>query len=368
MPIDDRTTGRAYQMPSIGNWLADDVARVRAALAAIDADIMARYTKAEVDTLVNGLVNGAPGALNTLQELAAALGGDANFSATVLAQLALKANVAEVYTRAEADARYVQGQTQAEMVFVATANQTAFNLSTPVINKPSALVSIAGVIQPTSEYSLNQAGTVLTLTEGVPLGTVVRVLVLGVAGTDAPGDDTITTPKLRDAAVTPAKLAQPLTLTTAKVASGTAVDFTGMPLWVQRVTITLAGVGLAAFNSEQNSIAIRIGPAAGVEASGYAQSTFAYGANAATSIGFGRSDCFHVGAWVNSSGSIHGAIQLVKVNGNTWVASGSFNHSQGFSVFTAGSKTIANVLDTIRVTTVGGSDTFNAGTINILYE
>lgn len=38
-PIDDRTTNRNYQKPNAANTLADDVARLRAALDAIDADI-----------------------------------------------------------------------------------------------------------------------------------------------------------------------------------------------------------------------------------------------------------------------------------------------------------------------------------------
>jgi microcystin-dependent protein len=92
------------------------------------------------------------------------------------------------------------------MVFIATANQSVFTLSTPVINKPSALVTVDGVVQPTSEYSLNQAGTSLTLSEGVPVGTVVRVLALGVASAGAPADDSVTEPKLRDEAVTTPKL------------------------------------------------------------------------------------------------------------------------------------------------------------------
>lgn len=207
MPIDDRTTNRSYQLPNAGNQLIEDVARLRAALQAIDADIFARYTKTEVDTLINNLIQGAPGALDTLNELAAALGDDPNFAATVTNQLAQKANSADVYTKAQADARYVQGQVQTEMVFIATANQSVFTLTTAVINKPSALVSVDGVVQPTSEYSLNQTGTQLTLSEGVPVGTIVRVLALGVASEGAPADDTVTTPKLRDGAVTTPKLA-----------------------------------------------------------------------------------------------------------------------------------------------------------------
>jgi microcystin-dependent protein len=92
------------------------------------------------------------------------------------------------------------------MVFIATANQSVFTLSTAIINKPSALVTVDGVVQPTSEYSLNMTGTQLTLSEGVPVGTIVRVLALGVASAGAPADDTVTTAKLRDGAVTTEKL------------------------------------------------------------------------------------------------------------------------------------------------------------------
>jgi hypothetical protein len=217
MPIDDRTTNRSYQLPNAGNLLLEDVARLRAALQSIDADIFARYTKLEVDQLINNLINGAPGALNTLNELADALGDDPNFAATVTTQLALKANASAVYSKAESDARYVQGSTQAEMVFTATANQSVFTLSTAVINKPSALVTVDGVVQPSAEYSLNMAGTQLTLSEGVPAGTVVRVLALGVASAGAPADDTVTTPKLRNGAVTNEKVAEDAAIAGTKI-------------------------------------------------------------------------------------------------------------------------------------------------------
>jgi hypothetical protein len=45
-------------------------------------------TLAQVQVIVNGLVNGAPGALDTLNELAAALGNNANFATTVTNQIA----------------------------------------------------------------------------------------------------------------------------------------------------------------------------------------------------------------------------------------------------------------------------------------
>ena len=50
-------------------------------------------TTASVTTSINNLIDAAPGALNTLNELAAALGDDANFSTTITNSVALKATI-----------------------------------------------------------------------------------------------------------------------------------------------------------------------------------------------------------------------------------------------------------------------------------
>jgi hypothetical protein len=99
MAIDNRTTGRNYPLPHPSNLLAEDVQRLRDALNAIDADVV------QLDQLIEDVIGGAPGALDTLNELAAALGDDANFAATVTTALNNR------YTKAESDARYVQGVT-----------------------------------------------------------------------------------------------------------------------------------------------------------------------------------------------------------------------------------------------------------------
>ena len=52
------------------------------------------YVDTEVSSAVSGIVDSAPGALDTLNELAAALGDDANFASTVTNNLALKAPLA----------------------------------------------------------------------------------------------------------------------------------------------------------------------------------------------------------------------------------------------------------------------------------
>ena len=44
----------------------------------------------QIATAINGLINGAPGALDALNELAAAIGNDANFATTMTTALASK--------------------------------------------------------------------------------------------------------------------------------------------------------------------------------------------------------------------------------------------------------------------------------------
>jgi hypothetical protein len=56
------------------------------------------FTKNEVDDKFTNIINGAPGALNTLKELSDALGAGQNFSATVTNTLGLKANASDVTT------------------------------------------------------------------------------------------------------------------------------------------------------------------------------------------------------------------------------------------------------------------------------
>lgn len=106
------TTGSKYYVLSDGSLsTTPDANNAKVGLAmssttlAIDlldeltAASLATYaTKAYVDTSVANLVDSAPATLDTLNELAAALGDDANFATTVTNQIAAKANTADLAT------------------------------------------------------------------------------------------------------------------------------------------------------------------------------------------------------------------------------------------------------------------------------
>ena len=170
---------------------------------------------------------------------------------------------------------------------------------------------------------------------------------------------------IQDRIVTPAKQSQPLTLGTAQnTTSGTSIDFTSIPSWVKRITVMLNGVSTNGTSFPQ----FQLGDSGGVEVSGYfcaATSVAAAAvatANATTGFILNRGDVASV---------IHGSIvfTLVDFASNTWTASGNFGLSNStFLLITSGSKSTSSILDRIRLTTVNGTDTFDAGSVNILYE
>lgn len=64
-------------------------------------------TQADIDNAITALVGTSPAILDTLGEIATALGNDPDFANTIISQLALKANIADVYTQSAANALFL---------------------------------------------------------------------------------------------------------------------------------------------------------------------------------------------------------------------------------------------------------------------
>jgi hypothetical protein len=158
-----------------------------------------------------------------------------------------------------------------------------------------------------------------------------------------------------------------LTAMTAQAStSGTSIDFTSIPSWVKRITVMLSGVST---NSTASPYLIQIGPSGGVETSGYvgASSTITSSAVGTTNSTDGFSIRNNNSATTTVSGSM--TISLLNSSTNLWIASGVFAQSDAaITLPLAYSKALAGTLSRVRITTTGGTDTFDAGSINILYE
>lgn len=156
-----------------------------------------------------------------------------------------------------------------------------------------------------------------------------------------------------------------LTLGTAQNStSGTSIDFTGTPSWAKRVTVIFSGV-----STNGSSIPmVRLG-AGSIETTGYDSVASSIGTGVATNIstaGF----LLNGGGAGGSAAVKSGLMTICNVSGNTWAVSftGSSGQAGQASCVAGGTKTLAGALDRVRITTVNGTDTFDAGSINILYE
>ena len=150
-------------------------------------------------------------------------------------------------------------------------------------------------------------------------------------------------------------------------ATGTSVDFTGIPAGVKRVTVMFNGVS----KSGSGLFDIRLGDSGGIEATGYISKT-SLGDNSATytassTTGFTPAPDFLT---ANTVGIV-GSYVFVNISGTTWIGTGNFCSDSAVSNSSAsssGSKTLTGTLDRLSVTSVSGAETFDAGQINILYE
>ena len=102
-------------------------------------------TSAQVDAKINALINGAPGALNTLNELAAALGDDSNFASTMTTALAAKANTSSL----------------ASVATSGSYNDLSNRPTIPTVNNPTVQFVTHGHGAGTYTFTLNQSGNVV---------------------------------------------------------------------------------------------------------------------------------------------------------------------------------------------------------------
>ena len=157
----------------------------------------------------------------------------------------------------------------------------------------------------------------------------------------------------------------PVAMTAVASTSGTSIDFTGIPAGVKRITVMFNGVSL-------NGVSIpliQLGDSGGVETTGYLSYAGYSGATnlsggAAYTTGFGM-------ASGNASNLMYGHMLITLIGANLWVSShvaGLNSAGTTYSLQGGGAKTLSDTLDRVRITTLNGTDVFDAGSINILYE
>lgn len=119
-------------------------------------------TMAAVKAAIDALLTGAPGALDTLDELAAALGDDANFATTITNALALKASLVQLNAGLHIDASYLTAN-----AMVALQIDTTKALNTKTISADTIFTFSGAPAQANTYFGLiltNSSGADRTIT------------------------------------------------------------------------------------------------------------------------------------------------------------------------------------------------------------
>jgi hypothetical protein len=243
--------------------------------------------------------------------------------------------------------------------FVANGSTTTFNLSVTPLSEDFVTAVVEGAVQLRDTYTVSS--NVIYFDSTFENGANIEVTILSgnsylsVSSTDTYARGTA------NAAF--AKANNNLTAATAQSGSGTAVDFTSIPSWVKRITLMFA---LVSTNGNSFPL-VQLGNGGSATTSGYNSVGTALTASA-TGVSTSTAG-FIIRNTGQSTSSMHGSVVFSNINGNRWVASGTFIDTQDSrTMWCVGQVDLGGTLDMLRVTTVNGSDSYDTGTINILYE
>jgi len=145
--------------------------------------------------------------------------------------------------------------------------------------------------------------------------------------------------------------------------SGTSIDFVYIPNWVKRITVMFGGVS----TTGTSPVLTQLGTSSGVEITGYLGTSAGYANGNTTNVGAVSVAGFNI-VQQAAADIMFGSLVLTNISGNTWICSGLLNGTNTLMCVITGSKSLSGVLDRIRITTVSGTPTFDAGSINVMYE
>lgn len=144
--------------------------------------------------------------------------------------------------------------------------------------------------------------------------------------------------------------------------SGTAIDFTGIPSFAKKITISFNSVSMS---GTSNPI-VQAGISSGVETTGYSGTTSAVQGVSSATISWTSGVLLNTASLAANTYS--GAVRLNLIGNNIWAIDTVLSPNTAATIFGAGVKTLAGTLDRVRITATNGTDTFDGGSVNIIYE
>jgi hypothetical protein len=234
-----------------------------------------------------------------------------------------------------------------------------FSTNGTTFTSTQKIVQGTSISTATTSFTGLTVGVSTTLTASIVTGTIQVGQVI--AGTGITAGTTITALGTGTGGAGTYIISPASTGTVSGTITVVGVSFLNIPSWVKRITMMFSGVSL----SGTSLPLVQMG-AGSIEITGYVSTGQSItggvgGANTSSTAGM----VINTGAAANV---MTGHMFLTHMGSNLWISSHSMRVTTAACVFGAGDKTLSGTLDRVRITTVGGTDTFDAGSINIMYE
>lgn len=258
------------------------------------------------------------------------------------------------------------GDTTGNLVIQTNGTTTAVTIGTDQTITLEKSLILKGSTSGTITLSTPAVSGSNTLT--LPAATTTLV---GLTTTDTLTNKTLTSPTITSPTIsgTPVMSASLLTSGTAiTLTTQTAPEFTSLPSWIKRIVIMFSGVS----TNGTSNLLIRLGTSGGIQTSTYTGRTIGGQITMNSALDWTNGVEIQHGSIVLTTDVLGGSIvfNLLNASTNVWAVSGSVSRSSSptSSSFQAGVVTLSSTMTTLRLTTANGTDQFDAGTINILYE
>lgn len=242
-----------------------------------------------------------------------------------------------------------------------TAGNTIFSTDGTNWSSTQKIVRSTAITTTTTSFTGLTVGISTTLTASIVTGTIQVGQVI--AGTGIAAGTTITAFGTGTGGAGTYTISPASTGTVSGTITVVGVDFTSIPSWAKRITVMLVGVSV----SGASQIQVQIGSGS-ITTTGY---TSAASNAQGTALAVVTSTTGFTTGGANAANVHYTTFNIVNPSGFVYqlFGNGNINSSGTFTVYYAsGTVTLSGTIDRLRITTINGTDTFDAGSVNILYE
>ena len=243
-----------------------------------------------------------------------------------------------------------------------TAGNVLFTADGSVWSSTQKIVRSTAITTTTTSFTGLTVGISTTLTASLVTGTIQVGQVI--AGTGIAAGTTITAFGTGTGGAGTYTISPASTGTVSGTITVVGVDFTSIPSWAKRITVMLNGV-----STSGTSVPILQIGSGSVTTTGYL--SYGVNTNAPNTVDGNSSTSGFLLVGASANNTFYGTFSVFSFSGFIYLANAVVairSSTINAATTTGGNVTLSGALDRVRLTTTNGTDTFDAGSVNILYE